>query len=512
MDPFDPAKELQRAILLLRGDRWEEAAGRLKELLWQDPSNALAYAALGLALVHQGDTAGAVRALERAHFLAPDDPHLLHQYGLALQAAGRAEEAHLRFEGVLKLEAKRGTPFEKLRSEARALALPPSARAPEPGPPRPQLGQAVLEPSSPGLPAILPDPDSLLPGEEPDSLEGAPVPGARPRIRQEESEGDGGDGGAAASPVPPCPPRAEAPLLNPDEPRAGENGRLPPGAPFVAPISPDQNAASGGLSAFEETSPEGDVPFPPEPPPGFLFLVRGCLQLWIQQPLLWLGLLAVAAVPVAVLAWLTPIGGPSITLLQVAALSLAAPPTLLAMAGQWVHGRPFPPSPSPVPARLARGFLVLTPCLLVAVLPLARAFTLRVPVWSELALLAGLLLTLPFWVLLAPGLMLVLTEGSTLGSLLPLVFRIPGRRLWMHLAVMVFVGAILGGGFALLLGALAVTLRAPGGVVLPILQAASLCIGESIWGVGVAVCGIDGLAAAEAAGTDASHTGDPRGV
>ena len=81
--------DFQRGIDALRSQQPEAAAALLAEVVRLEPTNVLAQSALGQAQLQAGDTAAALRSLERAHYLRPEDPLLLEQYGRALLAAAK---------------------------------------------------------------------------------------------------------------------------------------------------------------------------------------------------------------------------------------------------------------------------------------------------------------------------------------------------------------------------------------------------------------------------------------
>ena len=96
-DPLGPALE----ALELR--RPEETVGLARARLQTNPADASAFAVLGVALCQMGETAAALQALERAHYLNPHDARILYNYGLVLEAAGRPTAARIRFFAALKL-------------------------------------------------------------------------------------------------------------------------------------------------------------------------------------------------------------------------------------------------------------------------------------------------------------------------------------------------------------------------------------------------------------------------
>lgn len=96
-------QELRRASGALSAGRAGDAAALLKEIVWRHPENARAYTLLGVALHQAGESRQALDAFERAHYLQPGNAVILYNYGAALRAAGREEEARLRWEAALRL-------------------------------------------------------------------------------------------------------------------------------------------------------------------------------------------------------------------------------------------------------------------------------------------------------------------------------------------------------------------------------------------------------------------------
>jgi tetratricopeptide (TPR) repeat protein len=444
---FDPAAELNQAIQALRESRPEEAAQRLKELLWRDPSNGTGYAALGLALLQLGDDAGSVQALERAHYLQPDDPHVLHQYGRALQAAGRAGEAHLRFQSALTLYA--------LQEEARGrLGAASGAPGTLPAPP-PRPGET-------GLPLLgLPEASLRgLPGTPRAGGNGAPAPGILP--------GSGRD----------RPGNASKPALD---------GPAPPAVAPQGDTAPRHRRPPAIVSAMAAllAGERGEAP-------GFAGLLRATLQLWLLQPLAWL---AVLLVPNAFAALAAPAEGELrwvAVLLWTGAFGVGAAPLLLAMGGQWVHGRPFCRWRL-TPSRLFHGLAFSLPYALLSLAPLcaAAAFWLRLP--ADLLLSAGLLLTIPVHALLAPALVVTATESPGVPKAVRTSLKQARGRFWLYAGVMATLGAVLGGLLAALFWTVQVNIQGSGEPVKRVFQVAALCLGESLWGALVTVCGMDAV-------------------
>ena len=102
----EPPDPLHKAFEALESGRPQEAAALLRDYLWRDPEDPVVYAGLGVALSQLGDTVSAVEALERAHYLRPQDARILYNYGLVLEAAGRPREARVRFAAALKLDPR----------------------------------------------------------------------------------------------------------------------------------------------------------------------------------------------------------------------------------------------------------------------------------------------------------------------------------------------------------------------------------------------------------------------
>lgn len=90
-----PAKQTaQEAADLVNAGRYEEAAAKYREAILLEPSNASFHLSLGLARQAVGGLEDAVRSIQRAVSLAPDDPR--PHYSLALLHEARAVEARRR--------------------------------------------------------------------------------------------------------------------------------------------------------------------------------------------------------------------------------------------------------------------------------------------------------------------------------------------------------------------------------------------------------------------------------
>jgi uncharacterized protein YjbI with pentapeptide repeats len=128
---------LKQAFAALDAGRAEEATALLKDYLWRDPSDGVAYAALGVALSQVGQSEAALEAMEQAHYLRPLDARVLYNYGLVLAAAGDAKAARVRFAAALKVDPnydRASRCLAQLESRTSRTALPesfPNAEGPE---------------------------------------------------------------------------------------------------------------------------------------------------------------------------------------------------------------------------------------------------------------------------------------------------------------------------------------------------------------------------------------------
>lgn len=157
---------VEQAILALKEQRPAEAAEILKDHIWRDPADGIAYAFLGVALSELGDTPSALEALERAHYLNPQDAGILYNYGVVLEAAGRTKEARIRFNAALRIDP------EYRRALQRLAALDGGAA------PSLQPGEARSAPQQPAPPPrpVEPSPTSRPPASQPVSAPAACPP------------------------------------------------------------------------------------------------------------------------------------------------------------------------------------------------------------------------------------------------------------------------------------------------------------------------------------------------
>ncbi len=426
----DSQSALNEALAALAANRPAEAAERLRSQAEQDAENALVHAALGMVLAQMGDAPGAIEALDRAHYLQPQNAQVLYHYGLALETTGRGRQARLRYEAALRLDP--GFEPARLRME-----LVDQAAA-----------SALAIPAAPAIPAT-----SQIERSH------APQPGTSLRL-----------------------------------PVQGEMGMGE--APTAAPRPRREPSRSQPLPELPSRRMQADVSTWDAPElPGFSSLCRAALQLWGTQQLLWLGLFALpnAAAAVAIPAF--SLTGWAAALAWSLALGLGLAPVLLAMAGQWMEGRPFAGEGRFTGSRWAYGTLLALGYVLVVIAPLASVLALRVPFSAGGLALGAILLTIPFHALLAPALMLTVTGQQKPARALGSALQIASRRTWLHLALMLTMTLIAGGMLAAIAWAYVVTLKGGGMIVERTLEAAGVALGESLFAGLVTVTGLDALSA-----------------
>jgi hypothetical protein len=391
-----------------------------------------------LAALSQGDPLRAAVHLSAQHQHSPNDPEVCAALGLAFAATGEPDAACRVLERAHYL-----APAEARYLYLQGLALETAGRPAE----------AALRYAA----ALRLQPDH---------------PGAQARRAALESAPDAG-GESAPSPARPPAPSEAAALVRP-APRP-QSAPAPRPQPRPAPPRPP------------EPRPEWTPP-----PPGFAALLRATLQLWTAHPLLWLLLLglpnalAVGAVP------REPEFAVEAVLIWIAAFGLGAALVLTAMTAQWITGR----RGGLPPAAVGGSVLLCVPYLLLTLGPWCVLVALRAPAVSlEVNLLGTLLLTAPFHALLAPALALAARgEGAT--GALRAALRLAGRRTWLHLAVLLTAGIVIGGAGAALAWSFVVSMQGGGEIVAALLQVAGVTLGQSLWAVLVAVCGVDAVAAA----------------
>lgn len=463
---FDLSTVVREAIRALDDHRPGEAAQLLQDHLWRDPQNAVAYGVLGAALLQAGEVDAAMEALDRAHYLQPANAQILYYYGLASQAAGLNGDASRRFEAALKLD-----PYHlPTRRRLAALGYETSREA----------ADAAPETELDGLSDLVSEMLAGQPGEAGPAMEGAP----------------------------PQRDRATAAVTG------------------SAPISPPEDTRAAAVSAYVERpttaapKPEpadappdvGDILGPPRLTdeirgaqlPGVSGLLRATVEMWLQHLLLWFLILALpngAAAIVLVLGFREP--GAFTPLVWASALALGAGPAVLAMAGQFIHGRPFPPEWPLSPVRMGRALTILAPYALLILGPLAAGLSVWTPVPHEYLVLVSLGLTAPLHIYVAPATLLAVTDGPGGIAALRIAAGLVGKRSWLHLAVVLLMTGAAGAVVAALEWTTSVSMAGMGEGVLHLLRVTWLTVGESLWAAAFTISGVDAVSSGAVEGDEA---------
>ena len=108
--PRDLRTRYNLAKVLEVQEQNDDAIEELRRVLDADPSNADARYLLGKIHLATGNTEAALAQLEAAAALAPEDPNIFNQLGLANQKAGRPDEARAHFERFRQLKSRRPLP------------------------------------------------------------------------------------------------------------------------------------------------------------------------------------------------------------------------------------------------------------------------------------------------------------------------------------------------------------------------------------------------------------------
>jgi arylsulfatase A-like enzyme/Tfp pilus assembly protein PilF len=105
-DKIEIANQLQDALVAAEDQRYEEAIVLLKQVLAKDPNIAVAYRALGTALISQKNYGTALPALRKAVELHPDNTTDHYELGLALFDSGDLEAAKAQLEAAIALSPR----------------------------------------------------------------------------------------------------------------------------------------------------------------------------------------------------------------------------------------------------------------------------------------------------------------------------------------------------------------------------------------------------------------------
>lgn len=500
----DAGAELLEAFHAIQGGDPVEAARTLAPQLQASPENSRLCASLALALSAAGEDEAALQLFERAHYLEPRAPVPLYLYGLALEKAGKVEQARLRYGGVLQLmpdhsSARRrlGTIPDPLIEALQRLGVgpgphPATAGSPQPAPTEqsvaePSLaatfqevivaGHAAVEPGSGN--EVIEEPAVVARSTPREAVAAPPAPEALEWVEAIEAPKE-----RPAVDTPPA-VKQRAPVADP-EPLVRHPVR--PDAPLRPQPRPFATAQAGP----PRSEPPGETIWAP-PPPGFAALVRAATLLWAQRPLLWLFVYFAANAAAAFV--VTP--GSNGRLVSVAlwtgGFCLASPLVLLLMSEQWMAGNTRRLLRSLPWDRLLQGCSFCLLYAMICLVPwcLSGALQTELPLW--ILVLGSLLFTAPFHALLAPGLVISVREKEGRGALSG-GFQLAGRRTWLHLAVILLGGLLVGGLMALVGWSMAVTLRAEGEILGRLMQNAAVSAGESVWATLVTICGMDALA------------------
>jgi len=118
--PDDVKMRAHIGDMLYAADRFEEARALYEAALAMDADNASAVNGLGNTFVKLGDVPQGLRLLARAVELAPDEAPIHYNYGIALFAARRNEDAEKEFRRAIELDGKLPQPHNYLAVVAAA--------------------------------------------------------------------------------------------------------------------------------------------------------------------------------------------------------------------------------------------------------------------------------------------------------------------------------------------------------------------------------------------------------
>jgi tetratricopeptide (TPR) repeat protein len=126
--PEDPTAIYQRARSLRNLGRVDDAVASLTECLGRRPDYGHALNLLGLIHLDRGESGPAVDAFESAAALEPSLAYLQRNLGLALDRAGRTEEALVAYQRAAEIEA--GAKTQAVETDAVAVAAVEPSPAP----------------------------------------------------------------------------------------------------------------------------------------------------------------------------------------------------------------------------------------------------------------------------------------------------------------------------------------------------------------------------------------------
>ncbi len=542
---------VDQALLALREGRAEQAAFLLEGEVARGSEQPHVHALLGIALGQVGRTAEAIARLEHAHFLKPSDHQILFNYGLALEAAGREDDAILRFLGAVRLKpdyARARQHLEAIRLARQPRVAPsqdPGATIPgEPGLGAPPLDASAVDPERtligvdrrtlrPDGPSSSESPQRTSPGlrecSDSETGFGRAVPSLGPTSVQaarmleedlarveagfERTSVDYQIHVALGLPDPAAepPPMAAVtptPALVPPDPRTLSAPFSARAVPMVAPEGPDgtppriraPEPAAAPLEVRRRRRlppPPRDSEFMPEPSlPGFKLMVHGVASLWTAGFVRWILPLMIAN---TVIALLMPeqYGWPLLTAFGWSiGFAVGLAPVLLALTEQVASDALYAERWLSVANRPVQLVTVTMPFIFLTVyLPCALTGpATRIP--GDGLVASALIIVSPIHALLAPVLILAASEGRAGLRLYGEAFRLAGRRLLVQVAVMAAVSAVAVGVTAALLWGFHYVLRVSGYIPAQLMRASMLSVAESIWATAVVLCGLDAIAVA----------------
>ncbi|MHB8919760.1 MAG: tetratricopeptide repeat protein [Halothiobacillus sp.] len=99
-------QEINALLALFNAKRYPEAAAAAQKLTQRFPAHGLGWNVLGLALIFMGRTADALRPLEKAAMLVPNDASIRSNFGNVLRDLGRLSEAEINYKTALTIDPR----------------------------------------------------------------------------------------------------------------------------------------------------------------------------------------------------------------------------------------------------------------------------------------------------------------------------------------------------------------------------------------------------------------------